>query len=143
LIYFLDASALVKRYVHERGSDYIRGLVRRKRRLAASQLSLVEVTCAIWRRSRAGDLGGGDAKRLIKQLATDLSELEVLEARTAVLLLATAVAERHPLRAYDAVQLASALRLATSSGIATTFVCSDENLCAAAVAEGLRTHPIG
>ena len=43
MIWFLDASALVKRYVREPGSDVVRGLVRRRRRLAAAAVSLVEV----------------------------------------------------------------------------------------------------
>ncbi len=106
MIYFLDASALVKRYVREPGSDLVRGLVRRKRRMAASGVSSVEV-------------------------------------RGPVLSLAALLCERHPLRAYDAIQLASALRLGSEGGIAITFVCADDALHAAARAEDIRGMRVG
>jgi predicted nucleic acid-binding protein len=53
---------------------------------------------------------------------------------------------KHPLRAYDAVQLASALRIlpafAQAKTIALMFVSADDRLIAAAQAEGLSTeHP--
>jgi predicted nucleic acid-binding protein len=48
---------------------------------------------------------------------------------------------KHPLRAYDAVQLASALRInrqtVTDGAPAITFVCADTRLLAIAAAEGL------
>ena len=57
---------------------------------------------------------------------------------------AKGVIQRHPLRAYDAVQLASALIL-NSALIADklsplTFVSADNVLCEAAQAEGLPTE---
>jgi predicted nucleic acid-binding protein len=45
---------------------------------------------------------------------------------------------RHPLRAADAIQLASALMLSTRSGRAVDFVVYDHRLADAAAAEGLR-----
>lgn len=49
--------------------------------------------------------------------------------------------ERHPLRAYDAVQLASALEsnqlFLTDAAITLTFVSADQRLLTAAIAEGL------
>jgi hypothetical protein len=51
--------------------------------------------------------------------------------------------ERHPLRAYDAVQLASALharnRLLAAGASAPIFLSADTQLLAAARAEGLAT----
>jgi hypothetical protein len=51
------------------------------------------------------------------------------------------LAERHPLRGYDAVQLAAALAVhrprAAALLPALTFVCADARLNAAATAEGL------
>ena len=55
--------------------------------------------------------------------------------------LAMTLAEGHGLRGYDSVQLAAALALqATREALdlsAVTFVCADDRLNAAAVAEGL------
>ena len=51
---------------------------------------------------------------------------------------ATGLVDRHPLRAYDAVQLAGCIMLRTNSGgDEPTFVCSDRRLIEAAEAEGL------
>jgi predicted nucleic acid-binding protein len=44
--------------------------------------------------------------------------------------------ERHPLRAADALQLASALFLRESAGQPVLFLCFDERLVAAAKEEG-------
>jgi predicted nucleic acid-binding protein len=56
VIHFLDASALVKRYVQEPGTDDIRRLVRGRSRLAASALSLVEIPSACGARRPARSL---------------------------------------------------------------------------------------
>jgi predicted nucleic acid-binding protein len=143
VIYFVDASALVKRYVAEHGSDVLRGLVRRRRALAASRISSVEVPAAIWKRARAGDLAPDVAKRISSRVARDLAEMRVVEVRTAVLDRAAALVERRPLRAYDAVQLASAAWLAAETGLAITFACSDAALSQAAAAEGLHALRVG
>jgi len=51
---------------------------------------------------------------------------------------------KHPLRGFDAIQLATALILEDDlkrSGLpGITFVCADKNLCNAAKAEGLTTE---
>ena len=139
MIWFLDASALVKRYVDEPGTAAVRELVRKRRRLAASSLSLVEVTGALRRRSREGDLDERLAERHARRLPADLAEMEILEPRAPVLELAVSLLERHALRAYDAIQLASSLRLRQASGHSITFVCADRVLCRVARAEGIRT----
>lgn len=45
----------------------------------------------------------------------------------------------HPLRALDAIQLASALHASTTLNTLLTFITADKNLLAAATAEGLTT----
>jgi uncharacterized protein len=143
MIWFLDASALVKRYVREPGSDVVRDLVRRRRRLAAAAVSLVEVPAALWRRARAGDVTAQQARRLAAKLAADLAHVELVEARGPMLAIAAQLVESHPLRVYDAIQLAAALRLWRETGIALTFACSDRGLLAAARAEGVRPLRVG
>jgi len=142
LIYFLDASALVKRYIREPGSDVVRSLGR-KRRLAASRISAVEVAAALWRRSREGDVTAAAVRSCLARLAADLVEIDIVEPRGAVLDIAAELVSRHPLRAYDAVQLASALRLARSTRMALTFACADAKLCTVAARERVRSLRVG
>jgi uncharacterized protein len=137
LIYFLDASALVKRYVQEEGSAVVRQLLGRG--LAVSGLSSVEIPAAVWRRARDGDLEPGRAAEISRQLEADLPEMIVVEVRRNVLTLAAELVERRTLRAYDAVQLACALRLKKRAGLAITMVGADRLLLRTASAEGLKT----
>jgi hypothetical protein len=143
LIHFLDASALVKRYVQEPGTDDIRRLSRRRSRLAASALSFVEIPSALSRRARAGDLPLDAAREHSARVARDLGEMHVILPRTPVLDIASDLVWRHPLRAYDALQLASAVWLARETQLALTFVCADRKLADAATAQGLRAMHVG
>ena len=83
------------------------------------------------------------ARERSRQVAADLSETHVVAVRPQVLDLAAELAWRNPLRAYDAVQLASAVWLTHESRIALTFVCADRRLATVAGAEGLRTMHVG
>jgi hypothetical protein len=143
LIRFLDSSALVKRYVREPGSDVVARLFRSSSKLAASSLAAFEVAAALFKRARAGDVSTELARKHAARVAADLDEMHVVEARRPVLDLATELVSRRALRAYDAVQLASAMRLARAAGVAVTFVCADEALTAAALAEGIRGLHVG
>lgn len=54
-----------------------------------------------------------------------------------ILLLARDLIQRHPLRGFDAIHLASALILKSALGEAITFAAADERLLQAAAAERL------
>lgn len=140
MIHFLDSSALVKRYVREPDRDEVIALFRSRRELAASRLAAVEIPAALARRSREGDLPLDEARRHARELRADLAELRVVELRPAVFTAASELVWKHALRAYDALQLASALRLAQGAGVAVTFWCADRSLSSAARAEGLRVR---
>jgi uncharacterized protein len=140
LIYFLDASALVKAYVRERGTDEVRKLYRRT--LAVSTVSLVEVRSALGRRQREGTLREAHVDAIVSALKVDVAEMWAVEARKSVLERAGELLDRHPLRAYDSMQLASALTIFQRVR-AVTFVCADVTLMEAATAEGLRTLAVG
>jgi len=70
----------------------------------------------------------------------DVDRYQVISTDRKVINQATDLTDRHPLRAYDAVQLATALRLAEAldeEGLSLTFVSADARLCTAAEQEGL------
>ena len=126
----------MKRYVQETGRARVISLWRR--RVAVSALAGVEVPAALWRRHRQGDVSREDARKLIQRLHVDLTSVLLVEMRRGVLDRAAHLVERHPLRAYDAVQLASALLLAERANSPVTFVGADRQLGEAAATEGLR-----
>jgi predicted nucleic acid-binding protein len=141
MIYFLDTSALVKRYVAEAGSPLVRGLFARRRMVAVSRIAFAEVAAAAARRRREGALSAHQHARLLDRLEADFSSFVVVEVRQATLGAVPGLCARHPLRAYDAVQLAAALTLRRASP-AVDFWTTDHALGRAARAEGLRATPL-
>jgi len=136
VIRFFDASALVKRYVEEPQSAEARRLLSAGIP-AASRLSEVEITSALVRRWRAGDLSKEERDRALGAVREDFAALTVVELVPEVATLACRLFPRHPLRAGDAVQLASCLYLERKLGRAVEFVAFDERLGEAAAREGL------
>jgi predicted nucleic acid-binding protein len=107
---FVDASALVKRYVRERHSVKVRRLLA-VGPVAVSRLSDVEVPSALARLVRERRLSARARDRAIAAFVTDLAAWHVVEITTDVTALARTLLHRHDLRAGDAIQLASAIWL--------------------------------
>lgn len=145
-VYFLDSSAIIKNYLNETGSTWVRGLVNAvpRHELYVSRLAQVEVVAALARRARGGGLTPNNAAHLISQFKTHLAtDFRVLEINLLLISQATTLAEKHGLRGYDAMQLAAALaiqvQLATLglSTLGYTFIAADKELNASAQAAGL------
>ena len=143
-VYFLDSSALVKRYVAEIGSDWVVGLCNPalKNDVFIAAITAVEITAAISRRSRAGSINIQDATIVYHQLKNDIeSEYQVIEITDRIINSGMRLAEKYCLRGYDAVQLAAAESINTlciaNSLPQLTFVSADKELNIAAVSAGL------
>jgi predicted nucleic acid-binding protein len=143
---FVDASAGVKRYVDEVGSDLVAGLDD----LAVSALTRVEIPSALWRKQREGRLSVDQVAVLLEAFevdwhgtATEEPRFAVVAAGPEVLVLAAELLGRHDLRAGDAVQLASALTVEDLSPEPVAFACFDARLREAAAREGFRLLPVG
>lgn len=138
-VYFVDSSALVKRYRHEAGSERVNQLLDPAERLIMARLTQVEVSAAIVRRGRVTGVSTHDLAAVLATFDRDLRDsFDVVELDAPVIERATALAPRHGLRAADAVQLACALLArADAPQQEFTLVGNDLELNAAAVAEGL------
>lgn len=137
---FADSSAIVKRYADEAGHEAVRSLVGP---VVVSALARVEVVAALWRKQRIGELALDDAGVLIGAFEADWAEPDpyrapfvAVQVTTAVLDRAAALVARHGLRAYDGVQLASAVMAREAVGGTVTFAAFDHGLCEAAAREG-------
>jgi predicted nucleic acid-binding protein len=151
--YFIDSSALVKRYVREVGTDWVRRLTHRKPRNAiyVARITAVEVTSAIARRRKGAVLTPTRAASMLYRFRSHLTaRYSIIEITPALLTAATKLANSHALRACDAVQLAVAIevdRIYQSRGSGpVTLVSADQALNAAAAAEGMlvedpKDHP--
>lgn len=139
--YFLDSSAIVKRYRDEVGSAQVLRLFESGDRMIASRLAVVEVVAAFARRAKTGAISDEQVGEVARALETDLRELfEVIELETAILTRSVDLIRMHKLRAADAIHLACALKPAGrfTTRAVMVFVSSDMELNAAAANEGLK-----
>lgn len=143
--YFLDTSALVKRYLVEVGSAWIIRLTGSAagNTIIICEITRVEASAAIAARQRAS----GGISLEARNIAVDLllrhcdDEYRNVRLTPATLNRAVALTQRHRLRGYDAIQLATALstqdQYRAAQLPALTFVAADDDLLTAARAEGL------
>lgn len=134
---YLDTSALIKRFVAERGSLLVSGIIGGGERVATATVAYVEVYAGLTRRYRRQDLSGGEYARACREFETDWPTYAHIELGGDVLRRARTLVERHALRAFDAVHLASAIGLAEGLGEDVTFAAADERLLRAAEGERL------
>jgi predicted nucleic acid-binding protein len=144
-VFFLDSSALAKRYLVETGSTWITTLVDpgAGNVIFVAEITRVEVAAALAARQRAPK----GISRKERDDAVDLllkhcdAEYKITVLSVEVVSRAVSLTQRHRLRGYDAVQLATALQantaLTTVGLPSLTFVAADDDLVAAARAEGL------
>jgi uncharacterized protein len=137
-IHYLDTSALVKLYVRESGTDVMLQLANSSSNLAVLDLTRVEFHAVVRRRQRMGDVSHDIARTLIDAMDHHLQTLYWVPPVTeAVIEEAIALLDRHPLRAYDALQLAGCVSLRAQLREQPIFVCADRQLLRAAEREGL------
>lgn len=134
---YLDTSALIKRFVAERGSSLVRTIVARPGSVATAKIAYAEVYAALTRKRREGHLLHGQYALACRQFEGDWRAYIRVDMRDEILLLARDLIQRHPLRGFDAIHLASALILKSALGEAITFAAADERLLQAAAAERL------
>lgn len=142
--YFLDTSAVVKRYAPERGSRWIKGFIENPANLVTIvQICIVEVAAALAKKVRTGEISRDDCQQALSRFLADVErgDYEILEIDDEVVSFAVGLTQRHPLRSYDAVHLAAALVLncaLVEVGFSPpTFVAADNVLCEAAEKEKL------
>jgi uncharacterized protein len=142
--YFLDSSALLKRYISEAGSSWIQSLTAESadNLVIVAQITWVEIHSALARRQREGSLNANQVNQILEVFCYEFdNQYQKVGLLPAVMQMAGQLVSRHPLRAYDAVQLASALCIMPEiSQIDTatfTFVTADDRLLVAAQAENL------
>jgi len=142
--YYVDTSALVKRYIDEVGSDRLRATLDTQPApsIIVVHLIIVEVTSALTRRMREGTLTPAEYAQVQNAFRFDcLNEYEIVTAVGDIIDQANRLLERHPLRAYDAVHLAAAVvanqQLLANNLAPLIFLSADERLNNAASAEGL------
>jgi uncharacterized protein len=134
----------VKLYADEPGYRPIRAL----EMLVVSAIARVEVPSALWRKARTGELEDAAAGILISAFELDFHgdpdshpRFTIVALTEPVLTRAAREAARHALRAYDAVELASALAVREIDPRCSHFACFDADLRRAASRAGFVLSP--
>ena len=147
-VFFLDASALVKRYAQEVGTPWVQALTvpAAGHSLFIVRITLAETVAALTRKERGGFLTPQNAATALADFHYDFGrQYLIVEVSAPLVNYAASLARAHGLRGYDAVQLAAALEV-HGQDPSLTFVSGDGGLNAAAVAQGLsvddpNSHP--
>ena len=140
----LETSALVKRWVTERGSGWVRaqtGPIAGEPRFVARFVG-PEIAGAVTRAHRSGRITTAERRTALAEIQADMAgRFAVIEMTKAVLDRAMALARDHGLKGADAVHLAAACELQAAgpfaAGSVVTFVSADDELLAAAPLCGL------
>ncbi len=110
--------------------------------LIIARITWVEVRSAISRREREGSLTPTDRTLIIQKFRSDLNnQYQVIELDSTLAEMAGQLVGQYPLRAYDAVQMASVLGIqpafATTQSTQLIFLTADDRLSAIANTLGL------
>lgn len=140
---YVDTSALAKIYVPERESEPLEAALDRRRDLFVSELAVTELTSALARRAREGDIAAPHLQRIYRRVQSDLAdgefrrvELTASAHREAERIL-MGIGRHVVLRAADALHLA----LASLAG-ARALVTFDRRMAEAARAIGTFELPV-
>jgi predicted nucleic acid-binding protein len=132
---FCDTGALVPLFTNQPGSAHVRSALNRAS-LTVWWGTAVELRSAFSRLAREGRIHATQIARAnARLLALRERWIEILPSER-VREIAIALAERHPLRAADAFQLAAALVWANERPRSRAFLCFDGRLAEAARKEG-------
>jgi predicted nucleic acid-binding protein len=141
--YFLDTSALGKRYHVEAGTPVVDAIFQTPgAEIYISRLAFVEFRSASARKVRTNQITQAGYQHVCTLFDTDIAKklIKGIRFKNSDFRQATRLIEKYALtqnlRTLDALQLAIATN-SSGQGIIDFFVCADKALCAVAQAEGL------
>ena len=123
----------------EAGSSEVQGLLTRGAPVASATIAYAELYSGLTRRHREGGLSQLQYRLACRRFERDWMALVKVELGAEILSSARGLIQRHGLRAFDAIHLASALALQAAANEPVTFVASDQRLLRAAAGERLAT----
>ena len=141
MIVYLDASALVKRYVVEPGSSEVKALIGQAEVVGTSLISRAEVSAGLAKAIRTHALTTPQAETAAQLFRLDWPDLARLQLTEMTVARADTLAWVYSPRGYDSVHLASALLWQEVLGEAIPFATFDRHLWQAASQAGCLAWP--
>ena len=141
MILYLDASALVKRYVAEPGSVEVSEVIAGADLAGTALITRAEVAAALAKAVRVGALTQEEASASLQVFRQEWPDLVRVQVTETVVARADRLAWDYDLRGYDAVHLAAATFWQETMGEPVTMTTFDRRLWQAADQVGLVPHP--
>ncbi|MBU1662161.1 MAG: type II toxin-antitoxin system VapC family toxin [Chloroflexi bacterium] len=142
--FYLDTSALLKLYVNETGSTWLRRTITTSNEivLVTTEILIEEVISALNRCVRDETVTQDEYRRLAGGFRYDChNRYNFIAFKDTIIDTVWNLLERHPLRAYDAVHLSTAINvnqwMVLENEAPITFLSADDRLNQAAAKEGL------
>jgi predicted nucleic acid-binding protein len=145
VIFFFDTSALIKRYLHEKGSARVRHLFQTGGAIFYQTfLTPLEMSSAFYRQHRDGRMSVEQLAVLLRSYAAHAHRDYLLIPYSESLIdMAQMLINRHPLRTLDAIQLAGAVELRNALPAESpplVFLSADDRLVRTADQERLQVE---
>ena len=137
MIVYIDTSDLVKLYVDESGSDAIKEIVRKATVISTSKVAYAEARAAFARKQRDGGFSFKVLRKIVEDFNREWESYFLIEVTDGLIRSAGDIAEKHLLRGFDSIHLASAINLKNKIGSEVYFSSTDEKLNQAAGKEGI------
>lgn len=132
---YFDTSALIKKYIDERGSDRVDELLEKADDVYISSILEIETISTFNRLLLEKAISTNDYKLLKSEFETDLQFFKIVNLDETIILKAKNIIEIYKLKSLDAIHLASAVAL---SGDADYFIVCDDKLIKSGRKEGLK-----
>jgi predicted nucleic acid-binding protein len=141
VILYLDASALVKRYIQENDSERVNAWIDAAEMVVTGLITRVEVAAAIARAGRMNLISPDEALSSLRQFRSEWESFQRLPISENTVIRGDALAYGHNLRGYDATHLACALIWQETLGMPVTLASFDGQLIEAARNEMMASLP--
>lgn len=144
-IVFWDASALIKRYLTETGSQSVNAIFAapQKMEMVTTPSGYTETYAALLRKRNGGVLNQSEFGTAVIALQDEVIhnvDFGLISVSDEIIFASIEIIHRHNLNSTDAALLTALLEVSQSSGISTcVLVASDQRLLRATAAEGLAT----
>lgn len=132
MILYLDASALVKRYIREKASQDVNAWIDAAEMVVTGLITRVEVAAAIARAGRMKLITPDETLAALRQFRSEWESFHRLPITENTVIRGDTLAVEHNLRGYDATHLACALIWQETLGAPITMASFDSQLIEAA-----------
>ena len=128
--YFIDTSALFKRYIPEKGTDQLDEIFSLSKYLYISDLTIVEIVSNLKRKNEiVNEIDRDLYLKIKKEFFNDIAQgsIQTISVSSEIIIKAWDLIDKKYITPMDSVQLATAIQL-NSKLKDVVFVCSDKKL---------------